>query len=196
MFYTHKLMIAVLALTTSLVQADPDPASAAKTAGGPDLAIEGSLNEILIGGGTGLAARTVTFRHRQLIMHPEWAIAGTAKGECKIQVMYKLTNMGDAPTGKSFSVQLLNNNKVVAEDQVEALAAGQSKEMVTHGLFTKGHNWFTIRIDPKNAVAEAIELNNDQKFDYTLSEKCSTAMKVRLPGKAAPKEPAVAKPAS
>lgn len=195
MIDSSKLTAAViLAFAATLAQAEPNAAPAAdKTASGPDIAIEGSLNEVLIGGGTGLAARRVTFRHRQLIMYPEWAVGGTAKGECKIQVTYNLTNMGGMPTGTPFKVQLLNNDKVVGEDQIEALAAGQSKAVTTHGLFTSGHNWFTIRIDPDNAVKESIEKNNDQKFDYTLNGKCSTATKASAPAspaKSAPPAPA------
>lgn len=173
MFHTSKLMLAALTLTTSLAQAESgSTAPVTSVATAPDIAIEGSLNEILIGGGTGLAARRVTFRHRQLVMYPDWAVGGTTKGECKIQIMYNLTNMGNAPTGKPFKVQLLNNGKVVGEDLIEAMEPKQSKVVTTHGLFTKGYGWFTLRLDSGNAVQESIEENNEQKFDYTLNGKC------------------------
>lgn len=164
----------------------PAPAPAATTtpppAALPDIAIEGSLNEVLIGGGTGMAARRVTFRHRQLVMYPDWAVGGTKKGECKIQIMYNLTNIGDASTGKPFKVQLLNNGKVVGEDLIETLDSKQSRVVTTHGLFTQGHHWFTLRMDPDNAIQEANEENNDQKFDYTLNGKCGPKHRARTPG--------------
>lgn len=171
MHQPKMLLLSGLLAATSLAHADTGT-PAGNATGLPDIAIEGSLNEIMIGGGTGLAARRITWRHRQLTMYPDWAVAGTKKGECKIQLMYNLTNMGDAPVGKAFKVQLLNDGKLVGEDRIESLAPKESKVIVTHGLFTSGHHWLTIRIDPDNAVSESIENNNEHKFDYTLNGKC------------------------
>lgn len=159
--------------------AEPVPASPSATAASnkPDIAIEGSLNEVLIGGGTGLAARTVTFRHRQLVMYPDWAVGGTRKGECKIQVMYLLTNMGDAPTETAFKVRLSNNGKKVGEDRIEVLAPRERRRVITHGLFTSGQHEFAILIDPDNQIQESNEGNNLQKFSYTLNGKCKATHK-------------------
>ncbi|MCA1978445.1 MAG: hypothetical protein LDL19_04345 [Thiobacillus sp.] len=171
----RMLILATLTIAAPLANADTGPT--ATTVAKPDIAIEGSLNEIMIGGGTGLAARRITWRHRQLTMYPDWAVGGTQKGECKIQLMYKLSNLGDAPTGRPFKVQLLNNDKVVGEDRIEPLGPKESRVIVTHGLFTRGQHWFTLRIDPDNAVSESLEDNNEHKFDYTLNGKCPASHK-------------------
>jgi hypothetical protein len=151
--------------------------TAAQPARLPDLAIEGSLNEIMVGGGTGMAARRVTWRHRQLTMYPEWAIGGTRKGECKIQIMYQITNMSDVPISRAFKVQLRNGDKTVAEDRIDPLGPRESRVVTTHGLFTQGHHWFSVVIDPDNTIEEIAESNNLEKFDYTLNGKCNARHK-------------------
>lgn len=147
-----------------------------------DLAIEGSLNEIMIGGGTGMAARRITWRHRQLIMYPDWAIGGTRKGECRIQLMFNLTNLGKAPADKAFLIRFFNDGKPAGETRVEPLGAGESRVITTSGLFTEGYHWFSLRIDSDNVIAESDEANNEQKFDYTLHGRCKAGHRPRAAG--------------
>lgn len=147
-----------------------------------DLAIEGSLNEIMIGGGTGMAARRITWRHRQLTMYPDWATGGTRKGECRIQLMFNLTNLGKAAANQPFRIRFFNDGKPAGEARVEPLAAGESRVITTSGLFSEGYHWFSLRLDSDNVIAESDETNNEQKFDYTLHGRCKASPKPRASG--------------
>ena len=155
---------------------------AATPPGDVDIAIEGSLNEVLIGGGTGMAARSVTFRHRQLIMYPDWAVAGNKRGECRIQVLYKLANLGDAGAG-AFTVRHFNNGVQVGEDRIDPLDAHGSRWIHSHGWFSKGRNSYELRLDAGDALAESNEANNLQKFDYQLEGRCKAGHKPVPAGK-------------
>jgi hypothetical protein len=152
-----------------------------QSSGNSDIAIEGSLNEILIGGGTGMAARSVTFRHRQLIMYPDWAIAGNKRGECKIQIMYKLANLGSQDT-PAFKVRHYNHGQPVGLDIIEPISAGSSRWIHSQGWFSQGRNTFEIRLDADQVVAERDEANNLQAFDYTLERPCNARHKPTQPG--------------
>jgi hypothetical protein len=185
------LIAALLAssLTASAYAAPKQKEPPFKRGPGPDIVIEGSVNEVLVGGGTGMAARRVSWRHRQLIMYPDWAVEGTPGGACKVQVIYTISNLGNQETVKPFTVQILNNKKVVAEDVIQPLKPGEHREVFSHALFTNGHNWLTLRLDGKNEIAESIETNNEVKFDYTMNGKCKPDYKAKLPPRAVQKMP-------
>jgi hypothetical protein len=140
----------------------------------PDIVIAGGLDEVMTGGGTGLAARVVTYRGRQLVMNPDWALGAGPGGACRIQVIYRVTNAGNAPTGKPFTVRILNKGKVVTKDRIEPLAAGEARQVITSALFSKGHHKMRIRLDAANDVRESDEKNNEAVFDYELTDRCVT----------------------
>lgn len=169
-------------LLSPALHAEGSPAPESAASAQPDLAIEGSLNEIMIGGGTGMAARRITWRHRQLTMYPDWAIGGTRKGECRIQLMFNLTNLGKAAADKPFRIRFYNDGKPAGETQVEPLAAGESRVITTSGLFSEGYHWFSLRLDSDKVIAESDETNNEQKFDYTLHGRCKAGLQPRASG--------------